>query len=73
MKRLRSTLEYLKGQGWMGEAGLGLLFGVVVGLPVYLTGPGSSLWGVPVSLVWGGGAGVGVFLLAASLRLIPTR
>jgi len=28
---------------------------------------------VPLSLVWAGGAGAGAFLLAASLRLIPSR
>jgi len=71
--RVRGTLDYLQDKGWMGELGAGLLFGVLVGLPVYMIGPGSSVWGVPLSLVWGGGAGLGAFLLAASLRLIPTR
>lgn len=71
--RVKKYVEYLHSKGWMGEAGLGLLICAAVGLPVHLFGSSGALWGVPMSLVWGGSAGVGTFFLTASLRLIPTH
>jgi len=72
-ERARKALTYLQEKGWMGEAGLGLLVCVSVGVPMHLSGATGAVWGVPLSLVWAGGAGAGAFLLAASLRLIPGR
>jgi len=71
--RARKAIEYLQQRGWMGEAGLGLLACAAVGVPMHLSGATGAVWGVPMSLVWGGSAGAGAFLVAASLRLIPSR
>jgi len=71
--RARKALSYLQEKGWMGEAGLGLLVSVAVGVPLHLSGAPGVVWGVPLSLVWACGAGLGAFLLAASFRLIPSR
>lgn len=72
-ERAREALTYLRERGWMGEAGLGLLVCAAVGVPLHLSGATGAVWGVPLSLVWAGGAGGGAFLLTASLRLIPSR
>jgi hypothetical protein len=73
LNRTRDILGYLSDRGWMGEAGLGALVAAAVGVVLYLKGPGGAMWGVPLHVVYAVAAGVGVFLLAASLRLIPSR
>jgi hypothetical protein len=56
----------------MAEAGLGGLIGAGVGIWLYKTGEAATLWGVPMSIVWGGAVAVGVFMLFAPLRLITS-
>jgi len=71
--KAKAVLAYLRTRGWMGEAGLGALVAAAVGVVLYLKGPGGAMWGVPMHVVYAVATGGGVFLLAASLRLIPSR
>jgi len=71
--RAKAVLAYLRNRGWMGEAGIGIISAVVAGVLLHLyTGP-ATVWGVPLHILYGGGLGAGIFLLAAALRLIPTQ
>jgi len=71
--RVRKAIEYLREQGWMGEAGISLVLGAIAAEYLHMSGVDTPVWGVPLSLLFGGGAAVGLFLLLASLRAIPSR
>jgi len=72
-KQVPNVIEYLRERRWIGEAGVGFLVAVLVGFPIQITAPAASVWEVPLSLVWGAGAGLGAFLISASLQLIQKR
>jgi len=71
--KTKAVLAYLRTRGWMGEAGMGIISAVVAGVLLHLYTEPATVWGVPLHVLYGGGLGAGVFLLAAALRLIPTQ
>jgi len=69
----KQWIGYLRDHGWMGEAGISLILGAVAAAYLHLSGVDAPLMQVPLSAWYGGGASVGLFLLLASLRAIPSR
>jgi O-antigen/teichoic acid export membrane protein len=67
----KQWIGYLRDRGWMGEAGISLILGAIAAAYLHLSGVDTAVWGVPLSMLYGGGAAAGLFLLTASLRLIP--
>lgn len=72
-EKAKDMLAYLRERGWMGEAGIAFILGVLVAAYLRMSGVTDVLWGVPLPLVYGGAVASGAFLLTASLRLIPSR
>jgi len=69
----KQWIGYLRDHGWMGEAGISLVLGAIAAAYLHLSGVDTPVWGVPLSMLYGGGAATGLFLFTASLRLVPSR
>jgi len=69
----KEAIGYLRDRDWMGEAGISLVLGAIAAAYLHLSGVDAPVMSVPLSAWYGGGAAVGLFLLTASLRLIPSR
>jgi len=53
--RVRKAIEYLREQGWMGEAGISLVLGAIAAAYLHMSGVDTPVWGVPLSLLFGAG------------------
>jgi len=69
----KQAIAYLRDRGWMGEAGISLVLGVTAAAYLHLSGVDAPVMSVPLSAWYGAGAALGLFLLLASLRAIPSR
>jgi len=69
----KQLVGWLRDRGWMGEAGISLVLGAIAAAYLHMSGVRTPVMQVPLSAWYGGGAALGVFLLTASLRLIPNR
>ena len=66
-----SIVQTINQRGWSGDVGIGAIAALVVGFPTWLWGPGGSLWGVPISMVWGAVAAVGGFFCSLGMYSMP--
>ena len=65
--RVFNALQRARKTGLSGDIAAGGIAALMVGLPLYVVGPTGNLWGVPMSIVWAGVAGVAITMLSISI------